>query len=478
MKKYRFRSSWLVEANEREVHFFTQTSPPGIISTALWKYQIDTDTICCCFKIQKRLLLWKYPAIKANGDLQYIGIEYPGTACVVGFNSEGKELFKVEPGKHVDICGPVFDTDGNLYLSVDEQWIFCLSPMGELRWKWRSNNAISNISAIEKYWIYNNRLYVITCGQIYVISASGKVEENYLADNFKYPSTKYKICGEQILFIDMKYKELLCYDFKGRKLWQSNANKNEMYLDIEACEKNIVCVKAMRLEDDSTILYIFDEKGNKLGSIHEEWSGLLISLTQEVVMWHGQDVHIYSPDGQKLLQSSGKKYTIFANVLEDKLISIVESRGKIAIVKQDKEMKRKPVITKLPEINEEDEAIENENLWRKEISETILLNLELFSKKSHREILEIKVVCVPFEFMEIRALTDEQIWEDATIKNIPIEDVTEKERDAYKECCYRNDIVWTEFCEECSEGRIRTVMESACNIINEKLNILVKLELL
>lgn len=144
MKKYCISSNWLVEANEREVQFFTQTSPPGVISTVLWKYRINTDKIDCCFKVSKRLLLWKYPAIKGNRDLQYIGIKYPGSACVVGLNSEGKELFNVAPGKYVDISGPVYDTVGNLYLSIDEQWIFCLSPMGEVRWKWKSIYAIPN----------------------------------------------------------------------------------------------------------------------------------------------------------------------------------------------------------------------------------------------------------------------------------------------------------------------------------------------
>lgn len=331
---------------------------------------------------------------------------------------------------------------------------------------------------VEKYWIYNNRLYVITCGHIYVIAANGEVEEDYTADNFKYPAIKYKICGEHILFIDINYRELLCCDFKGEKLWQSRANKDEKYLDIAACGENMILVKAMEQETDSTILYAFDEKGNKRWGIHEEWNSLLISLDQEIVLCHNQDVSIYSLDGQKLLQNSSKKYNVLANIVKDTLISIVESRGKIAVIKQDREMKRKPVITKLPEIKEDDEAIERENLWCEEIVETLLMNLELFRKKFQRGILELKVVCVPFEFMEICALTDDNIWENATIKDIPFEEATEDERDIYKECCDRNGIVWTEFCAECSEERIRTVMESACTMINKKINVLVSLELL
>ena len=106
------------------------------------------------------------------------------------------------------------------------------------------------------------------------------------------------------------------------------------------------------------------------------------------------------------------------------------------------------------------------------------MNLELFNKIFQREILEIKVVCALFEFMEVHVLTNENIWEDATIKDVDFENVTEDDRDTYKECCCRNDIVWTEFCEECSEERVKTVMETACNMMNKKLNVLVKLELL
>ena len=118
MKRYCINPNYLVYANEKNILFYTPTNPPGIISTALWKYQADTREVHRCFEINRSLLFWKYPMGDRGTELQYIGIQYPGTACVIGLGSQGERIFSIEPGKTVDVSGLVFDMLGNIYAKI------------------------------------------------------------------------------------------------------------------------------------------------------------------------------------------------------------------------------------------------------------------------------------------------------------------------------------------------------------------------
>lgn len=532
MKRYCMNSSYMVDANEQEILFFTPTNPQGIISTALWKYRIGSRELRRCFELQESLYFWKYPAQERDEGLQYIALRYPGAACVIGLGSRGEEIFRVEPGKLTDIRGPVFDTAGNIYLCVDNQWIFCLSPAGELLWKWKSVYAVPGVSAIEKYWVFQDRIYVIACGQLYVISLGGTEEESHTIYEFPYRPIQYKVFGDRILLIGMKYQEVQCFDLKGKELWRFSAKQGDKILRIAACDINRIYLEALRSEDHSEVLYVLNEKGEECWELHEKWSELFITSTQEVILLKDKNISIYSPAGQNILQSSGKKDIIFANVFANRLLMIVEGRGKIAVIEQDKEMKEKPLITELPDIEEVSEVTENEVSqrdefreaiarqmdmlagylqgdtpgsmtkiagefkdilakmpdikgdtemteddipWQEEILESVTGNLDLFARYFQGEILDIRITCELFSNMKISVRTGEDTWESAMAKDIPYEEVSEDDRDCYKNCCYGNDCIWIEFCDARPEEEVEAIMNSVCDLVSRKYGVEAKL---
>lgn len=475
MKRYCINPNYLVCANEEQLLFFTPTNPPGIISTALWKYQADTLELHRCFEITGSLLLWKYPVENGDIDLQYIGIQYPGIACVIGIGFQGEIVFRVEPGKTVDVRGPVFDALGNIILSVDGQWIFCLSPKGTLLWKWKAIFPVTGVCEIEKYWVFQEKLYVIACGLLYVISLSGNVEESYVIYEFPYKPIQCQVCEEYILFIDLRSGNLFCHNLKGELIWQFSAGRGEKLLRIITCEHNRICLKAIRNEDKISILYVLDENGKICWNTCEEWNELYILSAKDILLVNGKDLSIYNAKGRNILKSNVKKNIIYANVWGNHLRMIVESRGKISVVEQDIESNSKPLCIKLPDVEDNAVKIENEISWENELIEYLIMNLALFCRYLPEKIMRIRIICELFSFMKICVQTDKGIWKSAMAKDIPYEEIVEEDIDGYKECCYKNDVIWIEFCDVHSEEVIKVIMGAVCDLLSQREGIEVNL---
>ena len=113
--------------------------------------------------------------------------------------------------------------------------------------------------------------------------------------------------------------------------------------------------------------------------------------------------------------------------------------------------------------------------WQEEILEAVTGNLDLFARYFQGEILEIRITCELFSDMKISVRTGEDTWESAMAKDIPYEEVSEDDRDCYKNCCYGNDCIWIEFCDACPEGEIEAIMNSVCDQVSRKYGVEAKL---
>lgn len=218
MNRYFLESRYMVEENEQEIQFYAQTKPQGIIRTALWKYDIGSRELHRCFEIRKRIAIWKYTVDIKESELKYLGISTIGEYYIIGLNDNGDMLFRYELDGTANY--PVYDMAGNVYISVNNFWILCLSEKGKLLWKWKPIcDHFYGIKGIKKYWIANEKLYVIAYDYLFVITSDGDTEASYIVNDFN-DATQYEVQNDKIIFSSENYQELICCNFKAENLWR------------------------------------------------------------------------------------------------------------------------------------------------------------------------------------------------------------------------------------------------------------------
>lgn len=128
----------------------------------------------------------------------------------------------------------------------------------------------------------------------------------------------------------------------------------------------------------------------------------------------------------------------------------------------------KEIIAKIQDSIEAAEMTEYDICWQEEILESLMKNLDLFARYFRREILAIRVTCELFEDIQISVRTGEDTWENAMAEDIPYEEIAEEDRDCYKDCRCRNECIWIEFCDACSEEEVKSIMDSVCGLLGRK----------
>lgn len=481
MNKYCFIPRYLLEIDEHGIQFYTHTGPYGVIATTVWKYEIGDKKLQLCFEMDEKLHIWKYTANQEGQRLQYIGLTSGAASSITGLDSCGEILFRYKVGGIIGT--PVYDMYGNIYISVNGRWIFCLNKEGELLWKWKLPfNSAGGLNEIVKYWISCDRLYVIANGREYVIALDSNTEGSHELLDYNN-DTQCKVRDDNFFFRCQEYSKLQCYNLNAEKMWDYTVSKNEMISEITVGVKNL-CLKVRSRTDDSVILYVLDKNGVKQWSVEQGWNHICISSNEEVMLINGKSMSIYNSTGKILLQYSGKERILWGNLIGDKLVMIVEWRGSLSILERDINSNDKVYISKLKakEKTKSDLSTKavlpfQENLAEfAELAEYLLLNTELWMRYSGLGIREIIVSYEIFKTIQIQVLSDENIWVDGMVKNIPYDRISEEDRDLYKECGYRDDIVWVEFCAACPEGQIGEAIEQVCNHVSKKLGIPVKLQ--
>lgn len=336
----------MVEENEQEIQFYAQTKPQGIIRTALWKYDIGSRELHRCFEIRKRIAIWKYTVDIKESELKYLGISTIGEYYIIGLNDNGDMLFRYELDGTANY--PVYDMAGNVYISVNNFWILCLSEKGKLLWKWKPIcDHFYGIKGIKKYWIANEKLYVIAYDYLFVITSDGDTEASYIVNDFN-DATQYEVQNDKIIFSSENYQELICCNFKAENLWRYNAGTNEMIFEIITNKKNMSFLRVKNRTDETTRLCVIDEYGKKLWDVMREWSSKFYLSDEQIVLIKGKSIVIYNNSGQELLNYSYKGDIIWGRLIADKLLLIVERQGNIAIVERNIDSQGKINIVELP----------------------------------------------------------------------------------------------------------------------------------
>lgn len=204
------------------------------------------------------------------------------------------------------------------------------------------------------------------------------------------------------------------------------------------------------------------------------------SKEEGIVRYDGKHIVIYDEQGHIRKEYSRKEYIIWANVFGEKLILLVETAGNIAIVEKDLNEREAEVVIKLPSNKETENCFADEELlsWQGTLCEYILLNLKLSMKYRDVKMKEVALFYEPFRTIQIKVRTGESDWVDGCASSIPYEAWCDNEddRESFKECECRDEIIWSEFCDYCPNEDIRPIMEKVREELEIILGVSVKLE--
>lgn len=477
MKKYSFLPKNWVDANEQRVLFYTYDSDDGIQSTTMWKYDINNKKVQISFVLKQRVNLRKYITADENNELQYIGVCLGMSSLVMGLDAHGNVLFEYIVG---GFCSsPIYDMSGNLYLVVNDAWIHCLNSQGEFMWKWRPVSQDNRIkcSGINTYWIANGKLYVIAVGQEYVVDLEGNTEKIYALPEYS-EATRYIVQNDKLFYTGNNHRELRCDNFRAEKLWKYCMQEDEIITQIIAWKENYIILKVEKRSNHSKALYVIDENGNVQWQIMRKCDDLLNISDDRTMLINDKKFTIYNADWQEIFQHEGKEYVLWSKMIAKRLLMIAERQGDVIVVERSGDLLEEVCVSKLTAMDDADEMLSLRQLvgWKKEIVEYLMLNMEIWLRYFDMTIQEVELSYELFEYLKIRVLTAENKWIDGMASGIPYEIRVDSDRDLFRECSCRDEIVWLEFCDECPKMQVRTVMEQVRETMSEQLKIPVHLK--
>lgn len=120
---------------------------------------------------------------------------------------------------------------------------------------------------------------------------------------------------------------------------------------------------------------------------------------------------------------------------------------------------------------------EDLKLWIESIADYVLRNIRICKKyicveaaKEYQLIYECSDRC----FMDVLAILEDCTMVSMLAENIPCEEISEDDRDEYKEAVYAGEIVWSEFCRYVEKDNVKIVMDSVCLRLTEALGYAVR----
>lgn len=472
MKKYCFLSEFLVDANERELLFYTYGAPDGTETTTMWKYEMSSKECRIAFALNQRVKIWNYMGKSVNEGLQYIGIGIASSSLVMGLDADGVVIFEYETG---GFCKePLYDMSGNIYLVVNDVWIHCINRTGELQWKWRpvSPDNTSRSSRIKKYWIFNGKLYVVAGGLEYVVNLEGDTVNIYMFPSYN-EAAKYVVQKDKLFYTSEDYRELLCDNFDAERLWKYCVQEDEVITQIITGEENQIFLRVRKRTSNSYLLYVIDQNGNLQWKTIQKWSQLYNISDNKIMLTNGKNVAIYHNDGREIFQYSGKEDVLWGKVIAKELIMIAEQRGNIVVIERSEDFRDVACVSEISTKRKADESLSPRQLlrWQKELSEYLMLNMEIWLRYYHIDIQEIALSYEMFKSLSIQVLSVDGKWLEGMANSIPYEMRVESDGDLFRECSCREDIVWLEFCSECPEKQMKIVLEKVCETMYECLNV-------
>lgn len=137
---------------------------------------------------------------------------------------------------------------------------------------------------------------------------------------------------------------------------------------------------------------------------------------------------------------------------------------------------KRGVVTDFDESYDVSEDLE---LWISSITEYVLRNIYVCRKYMDiKQIVECRLVC-EYEgrnMMDVKALSEGSVI-SLLAEEVPEWDVSEDDRDEYREAKALNEIIWLEFCQCVKEENRKSVMDTVCRRVTETLGCSVNWEL-
>ncbi len=117
---------------------------------------------------------------------------------------------------------------------------------------------------------------------------------------------------------------------------------------------------------------------------------------------------------------------------------------------------------------------EDLELWISSIIDYVLRNIRLSRKYICAEtVKEYRLIyaCSSERKIDVKAILEDCAKVSMLAENIPSEEISEDDRDEYKEAMYAGKIVWSEFCQYVEMENVKIVMEHVCQRLMKELGI-------
>jgi len=474
VEKQYSRDYCVVDVSADSILFYTYPRQGSRPYTTLWKYDTVKKELRECFTFRGfDIRLWR------DGVSDHYLYVVRNKYMIGKISNEGNKVWELKLNGY--ISDPVLDETGNIYISVQGMWIYCINADGSIKWRWKpefvSGSQINLSMGIYPPKILNQEIYIFAAYGFYILSEDGKTQKCF---NMPAYSMKWRlsIIGDKIIFYDKR--KVVCCNLRGESMWEYDTEKyiigilfdcyNNIYVKLK--DYNVKSsVKSKNTENEGWLLSINNKGGKRWISAAGCMSIQSMVYSDEVILICDGKAEDYSLSGKRKWDYQIKGYIIWLMVMEETIISISESRGHIfvnhSLKNKGSEINSIRITKEITQGKEVKSKIEWDR-WKKHIAEYIERNIDVWLKYHITgKLSAIKIYYEIAERITLELCIDGE-WYKVQYGNIECDEkVTEENRDEHKECRYL-DTIWCEFYNDGGEGNEERVMKEVSKILEDK----------
>jgi len=488
----------IVSAESNEIVFYTYPwQLSGVIRpyTTLWEYHIPTRKLKECFTFEgAKIDIWMdeipnqyvYTGSKSITFTVDRDILDKGGNFIGKISKHGDKLWEYRTEQYNSrVSVPFIDVRGNIYVFMNNKWLYCFDTNGNIKWKWTSDYI--------DYWSTKELKVIVSSNEIlhiYVFDLHGffvLTQEGNQVKHIEMPETNMsraiKIVQDKIIYYNDVDDLVVCCNQKGECLWSYSTRKygkvrhisldeyNNIYFIIPDLEDMILEYKG---QEGAGWLFSLDMNGKERWVIESScvFSDYSIPINEnEIILAYERNAEGYSLLGKKIWNYQQGGSIIWINALEDNLVTLSKIGGHLTVTQRSKDLDGKIHKKRiLKEVNEEKESMSlvKWNDWKKELTEYIGRNIDVWLKYHITgKLSAIKIYYEVAECITLEICIDGE-WYKVQYENIECsEKVTEENRDEHKECRYL-DMLWIEFFEDGGEGYEDRMMKEVSKVLTDK----------
>ena len=349
----------IVYKDEKTICFYTY-SVLGLVNTILWEYSIEEKRLSNCCQMNGHWVIRKYEGTHPENGLYYVAITFFHTYnAIIGMDIRGNIVFQHKvSGRLSDLLS---DTEGNIYVMLDQICILCLNDRGQEVWKWQISDFLSEKPEVFWYgnklatcWITEEKIKAIAGGRLYTINKEGGLESDQKLED--YIAAEYKILNNKIL-VKINYSTILkCFNSKAELLWTYLVDDGQRITMIYRGEGNMICVVTLD-EIHGYLLHFIDDTGKCKWTI-PRGDGISFFMLHEMCAVKSKKdlVYLYDVNEQKKTIGHVIGEIFWMDIFEEKIFMIVKKRGFRFFVEEcDRKFQKVKVLASIEEPEQEPE---------------------------------------------------------------------------------------------------------------------------